>query len=1107
MYTKKIFWIIITILIILSVVFLVKYFPQVMTFINLDIKMDRQEALLEAEKLVEELDIGPETHESAAIFSNDNMTQIYIELEAGGVERFNQMIKGSLYKPYTWNVRLFSEGKTNEANVYFTPEGKPYGFDEKLAESYFRESISSDFALEIAQNFITNDWNLDLADYQLVETKNHQTVSGRIDHTFVYERPQKINEARYRMQIVVAGNKVSKLYHYIKIPESFIRKYQEMRSANNTIAMIGQIAMMILYGIGGIFVGIFLLLRKKWILWKEALILAAIIAVLGILANLNSLPMYWNWYDTALAKGSFLFNQIMQFIISGTTDFILLALTFIAAESLTRKAFPQHTNFWMIWKKGSSNSTRTLGNTIAGYYVAVLSLVFIVTFYYITTKYFHWWNPASLAVSPNSLATPLPWLPAIANAFHAGFWEEALFRAIPLAGAALIGDKFGKRKLFIGLALIIEALIFGAGHANYAAQPAYARLVELIIPSLYFAFLYLRFGLFTGALMHFTFDAMLMSMPIWVSSGSTLWISRILFIIFFLLPLIVILISRLRTGKWVTLPDSCKNLSWKPPIEKIKIKKNEIQSAYNPKKKIIVVLIILGIIGFIFWSQFGIKRDFTTPMKIDKNQAIEIAKETLVIQDIEISDEWKILVSPINSTSNEDRLLWEQLGKEKFGEEYLNYLKPSYWNIRFAKFSGDVANRAEEYNIRINSVGVVISYRHSLPEAMVGSNLTKNEALDISNNELEKFYKLNIDELTEISASPSKLPERTDWHFTYSDTVNYKLQKGEMRYFTHIAGDKTIAIGKFLFVPEDWTRSYENKTRTPIVISNLFNMIYILILFSATILAIIFWSKKQFNIFFFIILLVFSTVIVLLKNILGFPLQMARFSTSQPWNNQLSLVLSSSIVTSIIGSIFIGITAGWCSFTTSIKEYKAKRMIHGLAWGFIFLGVKALIEGIRPEFQPVKTSIANMGSYMPMLSDTLIPIASFLFTTTIIFAFIQILNLVYNSGKIGKKLSFLFILLVSLIYFGKSQLVLFVPGVIIAWLFSSLAVSVLVFIFYRQLIRFDKSAIVLIGFVITFFPILRWGTHNLYNTQFVGVLVGSILLLPISYIWYRGLQK
>ena len=198
---------------------------------------------------------------------------------------------------------------------------------------------------------------------------------------------------------------------------------------------------------------------------------------------------------------------------SGLTDFILLALTFIAAEGLTRKAFPQHSNFWSIWKKGSANSTRTLGNTIAGYYVAVLSLVFIVTFYYITTKYFHWWNPASLAVSPNALATPLPWLPAIANAFHAGFWEEALFRAVPLAGAALIGDKIGKRKLCIGIALVIQALIFGAGHANYAAQPAYARLVELIIPSLYFAFLYLRFGLFTGALMHFVFDAILMSMP------------------------------------------------------------------------------------------------------------------------------------------------------------------------------------------------------------------------------------------------------------------------------------------------------------------------------------------------------------------------------------------------------------------------------------------------------------------------------------------------------------------------------------------------------------------------------------------------------------------
>ena len=40
------------------------------------------------------------------------------------------------------------------------------------------------------------------------------------------------------------------------------------------------------------------------------------------------------------------------------------------------------------------------------------------------------------------IATPFPWLSAIGMSLHAGFWEECLFRAIPLAGAAIIGNKY-----------------------------------------------------------------------------------------------------------------------------------------------------------------------------------------------------------------------------------------------------------------------------------------------------------------------------------------------------------------------------------------------------------------------------------------------------------------------------------------------------------------------------------------------------------------------------------------------------------------------------------------------------------------------------------------
>ena len=137
----------------------------------------------------------------------------------------------------------------------------------------------------------------------------------------------------------------------------------------------------------------------------------------------------------------------------------------------------------------------------------------------IMANYFGWWVPSGPLFHPDMIATPFPWLSAIGMSLHAGFWEECLFRAVPLAGAAIIGKRYGNQKLWIAFAMILQAVIFAGAHANYPSYPAYSRLIELIIPSLFWGAVYLRFGLLPVIISHFGYDVVWFALPIFTSSS------------------------------------------------------------------------------------------------------------------------------------------------------------------------------------------------------------------------------------------------------------------------------------------------------------------------------------------------------------------------------------------------------------------------------------------------------------------------------------------------------------------------------------------------------------------------------------------------------------
>ena len=175
MARKPIYWVLLIVLSLGGTFFAYHFFPAAFPLVNLDLKMNREQAIQTAEKLAETNAWGPSEYRVAASFDLDDAVQNFVELEAGGRDAFKAMLTGDRYSPYRWVVRHFKEGEKNETIIRFTPTGDAYGFREKLAESAPGAHLPQDSALVIAQTGAAQ-WSVDLSAYKLVE-KSQKVLS------------------------------------------------------------------------------------------------------------------------------------------------------------------------------------------------------------------------------------------------------------------------------------------------------------------------------------------------------------------------------------------------------------------------------------------------------------------------------------------------------------------------------------------------------------------------------------------------------------------------------------------------------------------------------------------------------------------------------------------------------------------------------------------------------------------------------------------------------------------------------------------------------------------------------------------------------------------
>jgi len=1101
---KPLFWISLIILSLASIIFSWNYFSTAFPIVNIDLTIDRLGSLKKAATLAKKFNWGPIHHDQSASFNIDQTTKIFVELEGGGKKEFIKMMKENLYMPYTWSIRNFREFDINETIIYLTPSGNFYGFIESLSENEPGASIELEKARTIAETWATEHGRIQLSEYKLVESSNELKSSGRMDHEFIYERlNKKIGEnGFYRLKITVSGDKVTGLNHFIKIPEDFINRYKEIRATNNSIAFAAYIAFILLYFVIGCVLGLLFLMRKHFLIWRTPFIVGICLAFLKLIVDFNQLPIIWTLYDTALSKNNFLLGYFIHSLTGFFAHLFLYTIIAMAGEGLSRKAFGNHIQFWRIWSKDVANTTAILGRTVGGYIFASLQIFLVVITYMIATKFLGWWTPTDEMVDPNILAHHVPALSAIQKSLSAGFLEEFLFRAVPIAGATIIGKKYGNLKWWIGGALIIQAIIFGAAHATYLTQPAYARLVEQIIPSLLFGFVYLIFGLLPVILAHFVYDIVWFSIPIFASSSSVTLPHKLLVVIITFIPLWIILFYRIYNKSWTTISDIYLNKSWLPKKKQSVSITQTTQKTTHLNSLTRNVALIGGLTGLIAWAMFTPFKHDATSLTISKKDAIEKARQVLDANGIKTLPHWSILtiLASDQNVSLQHKFIW-QLDKSLYKNLLGEYLDNPQWIIRFVTFEGSVTERSEEYRVHIDTDGRIVKIYHKIPEVSAGENLTQEQARTIAYEQLSKKLKLDPKKIKEISAITEKLPNRTNWLFTFENKEIYPFDKGQARIAVQIDGNKVTDITRYIHVPENWERNEKNKQ----TFFGIFSKICSLFLIGIFIFALFMCGTRFFSLrvtirTFFVIL-----TLIIVNTINQFPNNISRFNTSEPFYNQLFIeiglmVINIFLLASLVSLVF-GLVLNWKTPIQLKKSFSYGLYAIGICT--LFIGVYSLINyTLKPSLKALWPYYNNFSSYIPSLDIITQHIMTyFLYTGIFLLSYATIDALSHHWQK-NKILSTLLFLMAFMASTGLLEI-----ESISFWMISSITLGLIALLLYVFIIRLDHSIIPIVIACYLISQNIQQSAFNAFPQIRSSTISSSAIIFLLALIWFKKLNR
>lgn len=817
----------------LSIGFYLKYNAKASPQYAVSFKITREEAEAKAQQFLEQQNLQTNGYKRATIFTyNQENADTYLQREVG-VERTGILASDEV-DLWHFSSRFFKPLQQEEYSVNFLPNGRLAGFTKVLPEDAKGAMLSQEEAQKIAENFVTDVAKYELANWHVVEQQT-ENRPNRVDHTFIFEKNSfHEKDATYRIEVAVFGDLVGSYFEFLKIPENWERDWAKERSKNELAGFVAAVAMFLCFIIP-IFVLIVILYKKRLLRWKFALWSAAISSLITFLMFLNMYPSLVYGYNTTQSWVVYIcFNLFYNLLGDTISGGLMIFAILLVGEALYREIFPAKMALEHLVKNGLRSKSLAKALFI-GSCVGIIVIAFQIAYYLIGQKT-GMWTPADVPYD-DIMSSMIPWIFPLFIGFTAALSEEGIFR--------LFGISFLKKYLrHTWLAVLIVSIIFGFVHSGYPQMPWFARGIEVALPAIVMAIVFLKYGFTASFTVHFTINAFGTALGMLVllkGNPATIIPSILVGLLPLLLALVLWLIAWRRAGfaasedNWTNAAVTQQLLqeNTSSDMAKQQLQPNATTATianhgklYQPLTAVAKLLLFFGaILGISLVIIFYRKTNPQTETRylLTRQEISAKATEALTQKGIDSS-----VYS--QSISMEKRSLDVTAASYIIEKADLATLRQASletnftgWSVRFFK-----PLEKEEYSIILLPNGTVYDIIHTVDERAEGAKLSSPEATALATQYL-KEHQLDTSLYKIISQEETQRDFRTDYHFVFEKQAT-KIAEATYRLSFDVLGDEPAGLNSFVKIPEEWTREHEKiKTRDILALTLIVITIIILI--------------------------------------------------------------------------------------------------------------------------------------------------------------------------------------------------------------------------------------------------------------------------------------